>query len=57
MIGETLERITDPTGKAVAALRQRIAHPAPPRDFAGFTADPLASWIEEVFGFEPGLTG
>ena len=28
--------------------------PAPPEEFAAFTTDPLATWIEEVFGFEPG---
>ena len=36
------------------ALRERIGDPAPPEEFAAFTADPLATWIEEVFGFEPG---
>jgi superfamily II DNA/RNA helicase len=56
VIGETLERITHPADGGngdLDALRRRIADPAPPHDFAGFTADPLASWIEEVFGFEP----
>ena len=52
VIGETLERITNPAGNDTEALRQRIADPAPPHDFADFTADPVASWIEEVFGFE-----
>ena len=33
---------------------ERIGEPAPPEEFAAFTADPLAIWIEEVFGFEPG---
>ena len=37
-----------------SALRQRISDPALPDEFAAFTADPLATWIEEVFGFEPG---
>ena len=54
VIGETLERITDPAALAPGALRQRITGPAPPEEFAAFTADPLATWIEEVFGFEPG---
>ncbi len=54
VIGETLERITDPAAIAAEALRQRISNPAPPEDFAAFTTDPLATWIEEVFGFEPG---
>ena len=53
VIGETLERITHPAGNAVEALRRRIADPTPPYDFADFTADPLASWIEGAFGFEP----
>ena len=54
VIGETLERITDPAAIAPDALRRRISDPAPPEEFAAFTADPLATWIEEVFGFEPG---
>ena len=54
VIGETLERITDPVAIAPDALRRRIGDPAPPEEFAAFTADPLATWIEEVFGFEPG---
>ena len=54
VIGETLERITDPTAIAPDALRGRIGDPAPPEEFAAFTTDPLATWIEEVFGFEPG---
>jgi superfamily II DNA/RNA helicase len=52
VIGETLERITSTAGNDTEALRQSIADPAPPLDFADFTAGPLASWIEEVFGFE-----
>src|SRR6266566_3780411 len=54
VIGETLERITDPAAIAPDAIRRRIGDPAPPEDFAAFTADPLVTWIEEVFGFEPG---
>ena len=54
VIGETLERITDPAAIAPDALRRRISDPPPPEEFAAFTADPLATWIEEVFGFEPG---
>ena len=54
VIGETLERITDPAAIAPDALRRRISDPAPPEEFAAFTTDPLATWIEEVFGFEPG---
>ncbi|MGO9505739.1 MAG: DEAD/DEAH box helicase [Streptosporangiaceae bacterium] len=54
VIGETLERITDPAAILPGTLRQRISDPAPPEEFAAFTADPLATWIEEVFGFEPG---
>ena len=33
---------------------ERISDPPPPEEFAAFTTDPLATWIEEVFGFEPG---
>src|SRR5712691_610494 len=55
VIGETLERITDPAAAHPDALRRRVIDPAsPPEDFAAFTADPLSTWIEEVFGFEPG---
>ena len=54
VIGETLERITDPAAIAPDALRRRIGDPAPAEQFAAFTTDPLATWIEEVFGFEPG---
>jgi hypothetical protein len=54
VIGETLERITDPAASALAALRQRVLEPSAPAGFAAFTADPLATWIEETFGFEPG---
>jgi hypothetical protein len=53
VIGETLERITDPAAITPDALRQRIGDPAPPEEYAAFTTDPLATWIEEVFGFEP----
>jgi hypothetical protein len=54
VIGETLERITDPASIAPDKLRARISASPPPEEFAAFTADPLATWIEEVFGFEPG---
>jgi superfamily II DNA/RNA helicase len=53
VIGETLERITDPSVVSAGALRARVENPVPPEDFAAFIADPLATWIEEVFGFEP----
>ena len=54
VIGETLERITEPTPIAADTLRERIGDPVRPADFKSFTADPLVIWIEEVFGFEPG---
>jgi superfamily II DNA/RNA helicase len=54
VIGETLQRITDPKNVDAQALRARIADPVPPADFGAFTADPLAAWIEGTFGFEPG---
>ena len=53
VIGETLERITDRAALDAEALRDRVQNPAPPQDYASFIADPLATWIEEVFGFEP----
>jgi len=54
VIGETLERITEPATVAANTLRERIGDPAQPTKFAAFTTDPLVIWIEEVFGFEPG---
>jgi superfamily II DNA/RNA helicase len=53
VIGETLRRITSQAKANTEALRQRVAEPTPPDRFAAFTADPLCSWIEETFGFEP----
>jgi ATP-dependent helicase YprA (DUF1998 family) len=54
VIGETLERITDPTASALDALRKRVQDPATPEEFSPFTTDRLAAWIEETFGLEPG---
>ena len=54
VIGETLQRITAPAANSAAALHERVVDPVPPSDFSAFTTDPLATWIEEVFGFEPG---
>ena len=53
VIGETLRRITDPSIITPAKLKERINHPAPPEDFETLINDPLATWIEGVFGFEP----
>jgi superfamily II DNA/RNA helicase len=53
VIGETLERITDPAAISEQAVRGCVENPVPPEDYAAFIADPLATWIEEVFGFEP----
>ncbi|MHB1430534.1 MAG: DEAD/DEAH box helicase [Streptosporangiaceae bacterium] len=52
VIGETLERTTDPAAISAQALRLRIREPAPPSGYPAFAADPLAAWIEETFGFE-----
>jgi superfamily II DNA/RNA helicase len=57
VIGETLERITDPAAISAQALRGRVENPVPPADYTAFIADPLATWIEEVFGFEPDGAG
>jgi superfamily II DNA/RNA helicase len=56
VIGETLERVTDPAAGDREALRQRLTGPVP-RQFDGFMADPLAAWIEDTFGFEPTTDG
>jgi superfamily II DNA/RNA helicase len=53
VIGETLERATDPAAVAPEALAARIAAPSPPEDYSAFLADPLAAWIEETLGFDP----
>ena len=52
VIGETLERITDPRAISAEALRQRITDTNAPADYETFASDPLAAWIEESFGFE-----
>ena len=54
VIGETLQRVTDQAAILDEALSQRISDPTPPEQYEAFTTDPLATWIEEVFGFEPG---
>jgi len=62
VIGETLRRATAPLDLAdsttTAALRDRVhlADRQLPTDSAAFVADPLASWIESMFGLaeEPG---
>jgi len=54
VIGETLQRITNPIATSTVAIRERVTDPVPPEDFGAFATDPLATWIEEVFGFEPG---
>ena len=54
VIGETLDRATDPAAVTPEALAERVAAPAPPEEYAAFMADPLAAWIEETLGFEPG---
>jgi superfamily II DNA/RNA helicase len=53
VIGETLERITDPATSTPEKLRERITGPRPPEDFEAFINDPLTCWIEGHFGFEP----
>jgi len=58
VIGETLERITATQATDVGTLRQRIqTGNGIPDEFGAFTADPLAIWIEETFGFEPDTGG
>ncbi len=56
VIGETLRRVTperSPNDPAfVQALRARVSAPSsqPTRDYAGFVADSLSSWLESTFG-------
>src|SRR6516162_2832215 len=54
VIGETLERITDPAGTSAGALRRRVLDGVTPAEFGALTTDPLAIWVEETFGLEPG---
>ncbi len=54
VIGETLERVTDPASVSAEALRRRVGEPLAGDGFAAFAADPLAAWAEQTFGFEPG---
>src|SRR5215471_7731651 len=54
VIGETLERITDPTVSVRDALCKCVQDLAPPEEFGRFATDPLAAWLEETFGLEPG---
>jgi MoxR-like ATPase len=54
VIGETLERVTEADAVSDAGLRSAVTSPGPPAGFAAFRADPLAAWVEETFGFEPG---
>ena len=56
IIGETLQRITveydlaDPANRAALKTRVEAKAEESPREFAPFTTDPLASWIESTFG-------
>src|SRR6266702_7910696 len=54
VIGETLERVTDPASITAGALRRRIGGPPAGDGFEAFVVDPLAAWAEQAFGFEPG---
>jgi len=54
VIGETLERVTDPAVITPAALRERVGESLSADSFAAFVIDPLAAWAEQAFGFEPG---
>ena len=58
VIGETLQRATTELNLEDAAFVTRLrnsleaAGREPPKDYAQFIADPLASWIESTFGIE-----
>src|SRR5262249_32010248 len=54
VIGETLERVTDPEAASAADLYGRLGQLIPPGTFDEFIGDPLAAWIEEFFGIQPG---
>ncbi|HUZ26546.1 MAG TPA: DEAD/DEAH box helicase [Streptosporangiaceae bacterium] len=54
VIGETLERVTDPAAVTPDAVRRRVSLPLAAADYGEFVKDPLAGWAEQVLGFEPG---
>jgi hypothetical protein len=54
VIGETVERTTSLAGTGPDSLRHRITAPVKPATDQDFAADPLAGWIEDTLGFEPG---
>ncbi|WP_131738701.1 DEAD/DEAH box helicase [Actinomadura roseirufa] len=55
VVGETLERVTAKHDLTSEDLRERVTAGAELSAFSQFVGDPLASWVEEQFGFEPGL--
>jgi superfamily II DNA/RNA helicase len=54
VIGETLERVTDPAAVTPDALHQRVGKPLAASSYPEFISDPLAAWAEQTLGFEPG---
>jgi superfamily II DNA/RNA helicase len=54
VIGETLERVTDPAAITPDALRQRVSAPFAAASYPEFVKDPLAAWAEQTLGFQPG---
>ncbi|MBO0823634.1 MAG: DEAD/DEAH box helicase, partial [Actinobacteria bacterium] len=54
VIGETLQRATDPAAVTADALRRRVGEPLAAASYDEFVTDPLAAWAEQVLGFEPG---
>jgi ATP-dependent helicase YprA (DUF1998 family) len=48
VIGETLERITDPADTTADTLRQRVVDRTAPTEFQAFTTDQLAVWVGTV---------
>ena len=50
VIGETLERATDPQAVADVSVMAEAVKQPPPTEFNELQAHPLASWIESTFG-------
>src|SRR5262249_18501877 len=54
VVGETLQRVTNPGVISPDELRGRVSDPLSDDTFDAFVTDPLAAWAEQTFGFEPG---
>ena len=55
VIGETVARVTEQSAATdTRALTACVVQRQPPADYESFVAYPLAAWVEQTLGFEPG---